>query len=97
MSGAKRALLCVLSAGWLFPMYVAADLYFGVLARVQLFNSAGGVGLPSAAAGTSFPVEEFTIQASEVALGIAFLWLAATLVFWALYLTRSPKADGSLP
>ena len=65
-------LVSLLSAGWLFPLWLAVDTY------LDFWRS---VGLPLALGmrpGSSFPFLEFATQC----FGIAMIWLALVVVLW---------------
>jgi hypothetical protein len=89
---ARRVALCTLSAGWVLPMWLSAALFSSTVSEVLQFLAGGGRGWPSASARpgqwvTSFPTEQFSLQASAWLFTIGCIWLVGVIVFWVWRLT----------
>jgi hypothetical protein len=68
-----RVIMAILSAGWLWPMWIAASMFLQWLARDEPAVSQGGTPPDS------FPY----LNASGEAFTVACIWLAVVIIFWA--------------
>lgn len=77
----RRSLISLFSAGWIFPMWLAANTYLDFMENEMWPRLAGGHPI------NSFPYLRFCQQA----LTFGCVWLAFVILYWAWRLSRNEK------